>query len=205
VYETPGGDRILLGAERRFFVQSLASIVDLLAHQDVEFGVTAFDELQRSQKLVALYKSSCALLQPNEPKLKLTAYVESAVAIVYEHARERACDEIDNSSPSQSDVFWRRLILEALREQLSPDDLPPEADDDKEGWAFWVECLAGCVLWDNDYESQQSLDLPPEESRRYRALLGMADDYYTDVPPDPPDDQVNLYIDALMGLTADAR
>ena len=37
------------------------------------------------------------------------------------------------------------------------------------------------------------------------AIVGMADDYYTDVPPDPPDDQADLYVDALVGLTADAR
>ena len=58
---------------------------------------------------------------------------------------------------------------------------------------------------DNDYESQESLDLPPKESRRFRAALGMTDDYFTDVPLDPRDDQVNLYLDALMGLTANAR
>jgi len=68
-----------------------------------------------------------------------------------------------------------------------------------------VECLAGCVLWDNDYELEESLDMPPEESKRFRAVLGMADDYYTDVPLDPPDEQAKLYVDALMGLTADAR
>lgn len=61
------------------------------------------------------------------------------------------------------------------------------------------------MLWDSDYESQESLDMPAEESTRFRDLLGMADDYYTDVPSDPPDDQADLYIDALMGLTADAR
>ena len=92
-----------------------------------------------------------------------------------------------------------------MREQVSPDELPQETDDNKQIWAFWVECLAGCVLWDNDYESQQTLGLPPEESRRYRTLLGMEDDYYTDVLPDPPDEQVNLYVDALIGLTACAR
>ena len=63
-----------------------------------------------------------------------------------------------------------------------------------------LECLAGCVLWDNDYELQDSLDLPPDESRRFRNLLGMPDDYYTDFPHDPPDKQVQLYLDALMGL-----
>jgi hypothetical protein len=68
-----------------------------------------------------------------------------------------------------------------------------------------LECLAGCVLWDNDYECQESLDLPPDLSRRLRAIMGMDDDYYTDVPPDPTNDQAKLYVDALVGLTADAR
>ena len=33
MYHTPGGDRILLDAERRLFTQSLAMIVDLLEEQ----------------------------------------------------------------------------------------------------------------------------------------------------------------------------
>jgi hypothetical protein len=52
VYHTPGGDRILLNAERGFFAQSLGMIVDLLADGDMDFGVMPFDELQRNQKLV---------------------------------------------------------------------------------------------------------------------------------------------------------
>lgn len=31
--------------------------------------------------------------------------------------------------------------------------------------------------------------------------MGISADYYTAVPLDPPDHQLNLYIDALMGLT----
>jgi len=204
VYHTPGGDRVLLGAERRFFTQTLAVIVDLLADTDMGFGVTPFDELQRNQKLVVLYHSARGLLRPDEPAPKLTAVVESAVATVYEFANDQAHQEIEENN-TQEPSFWRRLILDAAREQVAPDELPHEMDGDKETWTFLVECLAGCVLWDNDYESQGSLDLPPEAGRRFRETLGMADDYYTDVPPDPPDNQANLYVDALMGLTADAR
>ena len=54
-------------------------------------------------------------------------------------------------------------------------------------------------------ECQERLDLPSEESRRLRDRLGTDKDYYTDVPHDPPDDHSNLYLDALMGLTADVR
>lgn len=205
MYHTPSGDRILLGAERRFFTQSLAMVIDLLAESDMKFGVVPFDELQRNQKLIALYKSSRGLLRPNEPAPKLVAFIESAIAIVFEHAKELVYQEIDEPHSSAETSFWRRLVLDAVREQVGLEELPSDTDCDKETWTFLVECLAGCVLWDNDYASQESLDLPPEKSRQFRSLLGMADDYYTDVPPDPPDDQANLYIDALVGLTADAR
>jgi len=91
MYHTPGGDRILLGAERRFFTHSLAVIVDLLADGDMEFGTTPFDELQRPQKLVVLYHSARGLLHPSEPTPKLTAFIESAVATVFEHAKVQVC------------------------------------------------------------------------------------------------------------------
>jgi hypothetical protein len=180
-------------------------IVDLLADGDLDLGTTPFDELQRSQKLVVLYNSARGLLDPSEPTPKLTAFIESAVASVYEHAKDQVCQEIDDAGISGEASFWRKLILDAVREQVAPDQLPLDTNRDKEMWTMLVECLAGCVLWDNDYELQESLDLPPEESRRFRAALGMAEDYYTDVPPDPADEQAKLYVDALTGLTVDAR
>lgn len=204
MYHTPAGDRILLGAERRFFTHCLAVIVDTLADGDVEFGVATFDSLQRNQKLVTLYQSARGLLHPQEPLPKLTAALESAVATVYEFAKERIFEEIDDPDLS-GETRWRSLVLEAVRQQVEVNEFPEATDRDKETWTFLVECLAGCVLWDYDYQWQTSLDLPPEESKRVRATLGITEDYYTDVPPDPRDEQTNLYIDALIGLTADAR
>ena len=49
------------------------------------------------------------------------------------------------------------------------------------------------------------LDLPPEQSEQFRDVLGMAEDDLTDIPADPPDDQAKLSINALIGLTAQAR
>jgi hypothetical protein len=183
----------------------LAVIVDLLALGDADFGVVPFDNLQLNQKLVVLYHSARALLRPTEPTPRLTANIESAVAIVYEHVKDQVYQEIDDPELSSETPFWRRLVLDAAREQVALNELPGDSSCDKEAWTLLVECLAGSVLWDNDYQWQECLDLPPEESRRVRARLGMDDDYYTDVPPDPPDDQTKLYLDALMGLTADAR
>jgi len=95
--------------------------------------------------------------------------------------------------------------VDAAREQDVSSDLPDATNDDIETWAFLLEGLADCVLWDNDYESQQNLDLPPDKSSFMRNTFGVADDYYTAIAPDPPDNQVNLYLDAIKGLTAPGR
>ncbi len=110
MYHTPGGDRLLLGAERSFFMQSLAMIVDMLADGDAEFGVAPFDDLQRNQKLVVLYHSARALLRPNEPVPNLTAVVESAVATVYEFARQRVYAEIDDPDSKHSFAPYRLIL-----------------------------------------------------------------------------------------------
>ena len=205
MYHTPNGDRVLLGAERRLFVESLAMIVDLLATDDVAFDVIPFGDLQRTQKLLVLYTTARGLLRPDASPPKLTAFTEAAVAAVYEFASEQAKAEIDDSKLREEDLHWRRIVLAAAREQNVSDELPDDTSTDVETWMELVECLAARVLWDNDYEWQDILDVPPEEGRRVRGVLGVADDYYTDIPPDPPDDQFTLYLDALMGLTADAR
>lgn len=180
-------------------------IVDLLAGGDMEFGVTPFDELQRNQKLVVLYSSARGLLHPSEPTPKLTAYIESAVATVFEFAKDQVHQEIDDPELRRGIPRWRRLVLDAAGERVASGQLPDESNADMETWTLLLECLAGSVLWDNDYEWQDTMDLPPEKSRHLRATLGVDDDDYTDVPQDPRDDQSKLYLDALMGLTADVR
>ena len=182
-------------------------IVDLFATVDenIGFGVAAFDELQRNQKLFSLHSSARGLLHPDEPMPHLTAFIESAVATVYEFARDQVQEEIDEPELREGVPYWRSLILDAAREQDVSSDLPDATNDDIETWTFLLEGLAGCVLWDNDYESQQNLDLPPNKSKFLRNTLGVADDYYTAIAPDPPDNQVNLYLDALKGLTASVR
>ncbi len=205
MYHTPKGVRVLLGAERRFYEQSLGMIVDLLATGDMGFDIELFDHFQQNQKLFVLYKSGRGLLRPDEPSPKITAGIEAAIATVYEFAEFKVCEEIDKSASNQRVTFWRDLVLEAAREQVELDEVPDATSCDKEEWGLLLECLAGCVLWDNDYKWQENQDLPPEESKRLYDTLGIDEDYYTDVPEDPPDEQTNLYLDALMGLTANAR
>ena len=171
MYHTPGGDRILLGAERQLFVQSLGMMVDLLAEDDMAFGVSPFDDLQRNQKLVVLYHAARDLLHPNEPPPRLTACLESAVAAIYELANDQLHQEANDPEHREEILRWQQLVLDAARQQVGPDELPDEMNDDESRWAFLVECLMGCALWDSDYQSEQTLDLPPEQSRQVRSLF----------------------------------
>ena len=93
VYRTSNGERILLGAERRLFEQSLAMMVDHLSIDDCDFGVPVFGELQRGQKLFALYRAGRGLLRPDEAPPELTAFLEAAVAAVYRHALDKVIME----------------------------------------------------------------------------------------------------------------
>ncbi len=206
MYHTPAGYRILRGAERKLFVSSLGMLVDLLADSDGEasFGVSTFDELQLGQKVFIIYRSARGLLRPDEPVPKLTSSVEAAVATVFEHVRTMVVQEIDEPAFASPTPYWRSLVLDAAREQDDPAiELPQAESSDKDTWWLLLECLMGAVLWDNDYEAQERLDLPPEQSNQLKEVLGVEDDYYTDVPTDPRDDQLNLYVDALKGLTAE--
>jgi hypothetical protein len=205
VYRTSEGERILLGAERRLFEESLAMMVDLLATGDCEFGVQVVDELQRGQKLFALYRAARGLLQPDEPPPELTAFLEGAVASVYRWALAMAIQEIEHPEFATADPSWRKQILDAARECEDIDELPDEKSRDRGEWELLIECLEGAVLWDTDFEAQDRLDADPDASRALDQFMGISDNYYTEVAHDPPDDQVNLYIDALMGLTPRGR
>jgi hypothetical protein len=115
---------------------------------------------------------------------------------------------------------WRRLALAAYLEDDGPPEAispagpnegddrvpgdrdeddgvwsPPEASsEDVDEWEFLVvECLANRILWaDGDHESGPAfLDSDPAVSRYFMNALGIAENYYTAVAPDPTDEQLD--------------
>jgi hypothetical protein len=203
MYRTSEGDRILLGAERHLVETCLAMMVDMF-DDDSDFGFEAFDNLRRNQKLAALYIAGRGLLCPDEPPPKLTAFLEATVATVYQFAKEQVEQEIVFPLSEDRRTAWRRLVLNAAREH-SASELPDEHCDETDEWDYVIDGLADRVLWDQDYALLQCLDATPEKRREVQATLGVAADYFTEIPPDPPDNQTNLYFDALRGLTASVR
>ena len=100
-----------------------------------------------------------------------------------------------------------RFDSDSVEEHQSPEERPSriaEADDSAESvWNFslevpeedsrqmqrWdavIESLADNLLWDRDFEMAESfLDIDPAVSQQRRRLLGISEDYFTEVAPDP--------------------
>ena len=59
-------------------------------------------------------------------------------------------------------------------------------------WEILVDCLADRILWgDDDYEmGNLFLDADPSEGRARMDLMGIEDDYFTEIAPDPTDEQL---------------
>ena len=207
MYHTPAGIRILQGAERRLFVESLGMIVDDLSVGDGPFDVAAFGNLQRNQKIAVLHTVAKALLCNEEPAPELTASIEAAAAMVFRHAADMVSMELNEPHETTAGPLWRELIRAACHD-AGIEDLPdvlPATNDDPDAWTLLVDCLEGRVLWDNDWEMDQFLDADPDVGRRMRRELGISDDYFVAVPPDPTDAEVERLLGELRELTADAR
>lgn len=205
MYHTTNGERILLGAERRLFEESLGMLIDHVSVSDGDFGVPVFDELQLGQKLFALYRAGRALLAINEQTPERTAFLEAAVATVYKHVFDMVVQEIDDPDLASQRPSWRQLVIEAARESDSIEEVPKETSHNLEAWEIVVDCLTDDVLRDRDFELQLHLDADPDKSREVKGWMGISAKYYSAVAYDPPDDQLNLYIDALKGITPRGR
>ena len=204
---TPDGERVLRGREATLFREALGVLADSVRDDEKgdlgQFGISAFDSLQRSQKLAVLAEVGTALLREEGPAPTLTAAREATVAVVYELVRDMVQLEIDDPQAVGVRPTWRKLVLGACRQRRGDDDSLPSQDcDDCEEWDLLIQCLADGVLWDDDWKGEEvHLDADPKTSRALKKLFGIDKDYYVDVPPDPSDAELEEIINTLHELT----
>jgi hypothetical protein len=205
---TPDGERVLRGPEATLFREALGVLTDFVRDDEkgdlCQFGISAFDSLQRSQKLSVLAEVGTGLLSEEEPAPTLTAVREATVAVVYELARDMVQLEIDDPQAAGGRPTWRESVLGACRQRRVDDDdsLPSHDCEDLEEWDLLIQCLASSVLWDDDWKDTEGhLDADPETSRAVKKLLRIDEDYYVDVPPDPSDEELEQIIHSLRELT----
>jgi hypothetical protein len=204
---TPEGKRTLKGKESVLFREALAAIVDLVRDDDDglwQFAAPPFDNLQPNQKLAILAQAGAALLRENQPMPRLTAVLEAAVGAVYEAIRLLVEMEIEQPAEWRESPSWRELVLAACRERGIKGLLDAQSDDLDE-WEVLVSCLADNVLWDEDWkESEALLDADPKAGQAVKKLLGIDDDYYIALPPDPTDTEMAAIWEELRVLTQNA-
>ena len=187
-------------------------IVDLLTDDDFSFSIDVVDQLQHGQKLVVFEAMASALLCTDVPPVQLTAPIEGAVAVVFQIISERIQEELDSdSSPLIDDDIttlpsWRHLVLAACQETGITEELPLRDSTDFDEWQLLLECLAGRILWDEDWAAADlHLDLAPETASEVKSAMGMDGDYFMAVPRDPLDAEMPALVARLQELTRSSR
>ncbi len=214
MYNTPDGNRVLQGAERQLFVESLGMLVDMLTLDEFSTDIQILDGLTPNQRIATYHTVARALLVEDELSPELTAVVEGAVASVYRHVRDMIALELDTAESTDDTAFefgdlpqrpsWRERAIAAGHE-AGIEDLPAADEMDFDEWDLVIECLEGRVLWDDDWDLADYLDAAPEAADRAKAKLGIAADYFVAIPRDPSDADAERLLAELRELTREAR
>lgn len=197
MWHTVMGDRILEGKEASLFAESALDLTWTLElfENEYDLNIRVFDSLTYNQKIWILLIIVKGLLQPKFPLVELTAINEGAIAAVFEHLKAQVCCEIDMEESSD----WRGLIRETLG-YANFRGMPRLRSRKTDEWEFAIDRLSGRVLWDSDYLAAYTMDTAPEKASFVKAALGIADEYFMDVPKDPDDAQTRKNYVALRKI-----
>ena len=145
-WQTPGGDRVLDGAEAVLVRTSLGCMIDRLQNRIADpkhlegdwrwdFDVPLFDQLTTSEQLAVLRQITEHLFTPTPRTLALSAVNEAGVYAIFQTVRQHIEIEIDDQRLSleeddwdsedwysDRDPTWRSLTLRAYNECFGDED-----------------------------------------------------------------------------------
>lgn len=226
-WKTPDGDQYLNGAEADILRSTLGVMVDqILTNLDFPgdrlwtFDVQLFDELSSAQQLCLIQNVAEHLLTETHETPDLNAVNEAAVYAIYRALAIQIEIEVDTEKHGtaycddpESIFFWRQSALVAhaqaypyATEVDSLDDndwcVPTATCKDMSQWDFLVDSLADRILFDRDFELAGTfLDAEPAKAAALKQILGIKDDYYTDVSGDANPDQIEKMICSIRALS----
>jgi hypothetical protein len=209
MWRTPLGERVLRGAEWNLFRKGLSTLWDFVEDSsfdpDICFTeVGVFDRLEPAQKLGMLALVGTSLHDTDVPCPELSALSEGTFAAVYSAIRLLIETEDDEGVSCQSDEApsVRELVLLAARKTRSSVELPGISSNAMNIWDCVLDSLMDRVLWgDRDFEAEELfLDSGPETTRFVKEQLGIADEYFIGVAPDPDSTQLDLIRESLRRL-----
>lgn len=215
-WHTELGDRCLTGPEATLFRRIVGYMHDSIGGElegdteKTEYGVPLFDELTPAQKLALLEQVLRQLLEPTEAPPKLNAMNEGAIAAIYSAVNKMVTTEIelgrDRDFKDLCDVYyWRRLLLKvASADDADSGDLPTAKCRDFSEWDSVLDAITSRVLWDDDYlDAEAVLDATPEAAQHHRDKLGIENDYFIAVAPDPKEAELPAIRERLRALCRD--
>jgi len=222
MWHTSRGDRTLQGDEATLIREAIDTMVDVLSlHMDddpaggviCESGIAVFDQLTPSQRIALLHDAATHLLTDMGDAPRLSAPLEATIAAIFKDVRDHVAIEVDFPQSTEHDRWverpgWRHLVASAFHSVTISegdfeylDELPLEASGDLHQWEHVIDYLADAILWDRDFElSGTFLDMDPEILRERRQILGIDDDYYTQVAPDPRPAEVAELVSATRKI-----
>ena len=166
------------------------------------YDIPVFDRLTLGQKLWLLQQVGRALLIEREPRPELTAVVEATAAVIFEGLRSGIEYEIDSTIER---FEYRTALLKLLNSYPSSVERPNVSSDDLPEWEFMVQSVVDQVLWDEDFLDEfPFLDVSPEQAAFMKEAMDVTDNYFTSIPPDPPEEELGRIADNLMRLAYDA-
>ena len=207
MWHTSRGDRTLQGDEATLVREAIDTMVDVLSlHIDddpaggviCESGIAVFDQLTPSQRIALLHDAATHLLTDVGAAPTLSAPLEATVAAIFKDIRDHVAIEVGFPQSTEHARWverpgWRHLVASAFHSVTisegdfeSLEELPLEASSDLQQWERLIDYLADAILWDRDFEFIGNfLDMDPEILRERRKILGIDDDYFTQIAPDP--------------------
>ena len=196
-------ERVVTKAEWHCLRIGLASLCDFIAEdQDGQSdfattGVQVFDRLTASQKLAILADTCEALRFPNVPAPQLNAVNEGTIAALLQSFWQQLVIELDMCDDFDDEDYplleCRSALLCAFEDEEDPDTramLPYEDESDSEMWHDLFTLFESRFLDDTDYALVALLDVPAEKSQEVKAIMGIDEDYFICIAPDPNERQM---------------
>jgi hypothetical protein len=99
--------------------------------------------------------------------------------------------EIDSEPDLPDRQFFRELILQAIAAVESAIERPRADSCDWDEWESLIDVLRDRILWDRDFEAEPTFgDADPAAVGDVKSDMGIDDDYFREVAPDPSDEEL---------------
>lgn len=169
---------------------------------DHESAVKVFNRLSFGQRVGLLEDVTAALLDDGIPTPEHTAANEAAIYAVYRHLHSLVLDELMASQDGKEKFLEVRTLLYKAGTEFGMEEIPDPDCADEEEWDIVVEELSDRVLWDRDFEDEDSFvdavrevgPLAPEHTDSGEPWLP----YFGSIPRDPSDAEVEQILAGLV-------